>query len=373
VLLTATCFAIFGDLSLIPVKLHVLAFAVLPYVIWAAIRFGVGGVALCTLFIAIIATVETAFGSGPFAGDTPFLNAVLLDIFFGVLSVSGITLAAVIAEREHAEHERERLVREQAAIEARLRLATIVESSDDAIIGEDTEGTITDWNRGAERLYGYSATEAIGKPVAVLVLPDRDRVPEVVVNGDREAINHYHTVHERKNGTRIEVSLTTSPIRDAEGRRIGESTIARDITERQRAAEALRQSEDKLRLILDSTAESIYGIDLDGRCTFCNPACLRALGYNQVEDLLGKKMHALIHHTRQSGMPLAPDECRVLGIFQTGEGVHVDDEVYWRSDGTSFPTEYWCYPQRRGTEIVGAVVAFLDITQRKQAEEALSA
>ena len=172
-LLTVACFIIFGDLPLIPVRLHVLAFAVLPFVMWAAIRFGVSGATLSTLFIAIIATVETAVGSGPFAQNTPFTNAVLLDVFFAVLSVSGMTLAAVIAEREQAEREREQLVREQAAMEARLRLATIVESSDDAIIGTDMDGIITDWNKGAERLYGYSAGEVIGRSISLLMPPDR--------------------------------------------------------------------------------------------------------------------------------------------------------------------------------------------------------
>jgi MASE1 len=108
-LLTVACFIVFGDVPFIPVRLHVLAFAVLPFVIWAAIRFGVSGATLATLIVATIATVETALGSGPFAQNTPFTNAVLLDVFFAVLSVSGMTLAAVIAEREQGEREREQL------------------------------------------------------------------------------------------------------------------------------------------------------------------------------------------------------------------------------------------------------------------------
>ena len=234
-LLAATCLVIFSDLPFIPVKLHVMAFSVLPFIMWAAIRFGVGVTALSILMVAAIATIETALGSGPFASNTTFVNAVLLDVFFGVLSVSGLSLAAVIAERENAERERERVVSKQAAMEARLR-----------------------------------------------------------------------------------------------------------------ADEALRESEEKLRLLLDSTAEAIYGIDLEHRCTFCNPACLRALGYEHIEQVLGKNMHQLLHHSRADGTLFPVEECRVHRVTQTGEGVHAEDEVFWRANGTSFPAEYWSYPQRRG-------------------------
>src|ERR1700746_356802 len=258
-LLTVACFIVFGDVPFIPVRLHVLAFAVLPFVIWAAIRFGVSGATLATLIVATIATVETALGSGPFAQNTPFTNAVLLDVFFAVLSVSGMTLAAVIGEREQGEREREQLVRKQAAMEARLQ-------------GE----------------------------------------------------------------------------------------------------EALRESEDKLRLLLDSTAEAIYGIDLEHRCPFCNPAFLRTLGYEHIDEVLGKNMHNLIHHKYAEGTPFPIEECRVHGVIQTGEGVHADDEVFWRANGTSFPAEYWSYPQRKGEELVGAVVAFVDITEKRLAEAALA-
>jgi len=100
---------------------------------------------------------------------------------------------------------------------------------------------------------------------------------------------------------------------------------------RKRAEVALRESEDKLRLLLDSTAEAIYGIDLEGRCTFCNPACLRALRYERVDELLGKNMHELIHHTRADGTPMPVEECRIFRAFRAGEGTHVDDEVQLHS------------------------------------------
>lgn len=119
---------------------------------------------------------------------------------------------------------------------------------------------------------------------------------------------------------------------------------------------ALTGSEEQLRLLLNSTAEAIYGIDLDGNCTFCNPACLRLLGYTQADELIGKNMHWLIHHTRSDGAAFPIEECRIFRAFRQGEGAHVDDEVLWRANGTSFPAEYRSYPQHRNGQIVGAVV-----------------
>jgi signal transduction histidine kinase len=122
-LLTVACFVIFGDWHVLPIRMGILAFAVLPFVIWGAIGFGVGGATLTVFWTAALATVLTALGFGPFAGNTTFVNAVLLDVLFIELSVTGLALAAVIAERERAEQEHHRLIREQVAMEARHALA----------------------------------------------------------------------------------------------------------------------------------------------------------------------------------------------------------------------------------------------------------
>jgi len=144
-----------------------------------------------------------------------------------------------------------------------------------------------------------------------------------------------------------------------------------DITAKKGAEIALEKSNEQVRLLLDSTAEAIYGLDLEGNCTFCNPACLEMLGYEQVGQLLGKNMHKLIHHTRPDGSEYPMEQCRIYEAFLHGQGTHVDDEVLWRADGTSFPAEYWSYPIRRDGGTVGSVVTFLDITERKRAENAL--
>jgi PAS domain S-box-containing protein len=148
--------------------------------------------------------------------------------------------------------------------------------------------------------------------------------------------------------------------------------MAVDITERKRAEQAQRESEDKLRLILDSTGEAIYGIDLEGRCTFCNPACLRTLGYERPDELLGRDMHHLLCHDPKNRMPFPVEEGGVFKAILAGNGIHVDDVVLRRANGICFSAEYWCHPQWREQKVVGAVVAVVDITQRKLAEAALA-
>ncbi|GIK96709.1 MAG: hypothetical protein BroJett029_09180 [Alphaproteobacteria bacterium] len=138
---------------------------------------------------------------------------------------------------------------------------------------------------------------------------------------------------------------------------------------RERAEAALHEQEEHVRLLLDSAAEAIYGTDLEGNCTFANPATVRLLGYPDSAAILGKNMHRLMHHSRADGTPYPPEECPLLRVLRTGEAVHVDDEVMWRADGTQFAAEYWSYPMYRGGRMVGAVVTFLDISERRALEE----
>jgi PAS domain S-box-containing protein len=149
--------------------------------------------------------------------------------------VGGINMLLDITERKRAE-------------EARARLAAIVESSDDAIISKDLNGIITSWNRGAERIFGYTAEEAIGKPVTILIPLDRHNEEPGILERIRrgEAIDHYETVRRRKDGTLLDISLTVSPIVNSQGHPVGASKIARDITERKRAEEALRAAQQAL-------------------------------------------------------------------------------------------------------------------------------
>ena len=134
----------------------------------------------------------------------------------------------------------------------------------------------------------------------------------------------------------------------------------------------LTESEARVVLLLDSAAEAIFGIDLDGKCTFSNRSCLSLLGYTNVEEMRGQCIHDLIHHSYPDGTPYPVAECHIQNALISGQEVHVDGEVLWRADGTCFPSEYWSHPIRKEGEIVGSVVTFVDITKRKRAEDDLT-
>jgi PAS domain S-box-containing protein len=141
--------------------------------------------------------------------------------------------------------------------------------------------------------------------------------------------------------------------------------------ERKQATETVREREELVQLLLDSTAEAIYGIDLHGNCMLANPTCARLLGYADSEQLNGRNMHTLIHHHRPDGLPYPEEECPIVRAIQTRQGIHVKDEVFWRADGTKFDAEYFAYPMWRGKELIGAVVTFLDVSHQKILEEQL--
>ncbi len=149
------------------------------------------------------------------------------------------------------------------------------------------------------------------------------------------------------------------------------SELELEMSDRQRAQEALHESEEQIRLLMDSTAEAIFGIDLNGIITFANSAVLRLLRCNQIDKLLGKSAHHLMHHSYSDGTHYPIEACQIVYSRLQGIDVHIDNEVFWRADGTSFPVEYWAYPIRKEGEIVGAVITFLDITERMRAQAAL--
>jgi len=141
-----------------------------------------------------------------------------------------------------------------------------------------------------------------------------------------------------------------------------------NIGERKRAELTLRESEAKLNLVLNSTAEAIYGMDMEGRCTFYNNAFLRLTGYTAEDPLLGRNVHELIHHSYRDGTPYPAEACPTLRGVSSHAEIGADDEVFWRKDGTPFMVEYWSWLQKVDDQVVGVVVTFLDITERRKGQ-----
>lgn len=130
----------------------------------------------------------------------------------------------------------------------------------------------------------------------------------------------------------------------------------------------LDQSRGRLELILDSTAEGIYGIDREGNCTFANAACLKLLGYENQDELIGRNMHFMIHYAHGDGRFMFLQECKIYSALRTGRGIRVDDEVFWTSGGTPLDVAYSSYPQFRNGELTGAVITFTDNSERRKNE-----
>ena len=250
------------------------------------------------------------------------------------------------------------------AEEVRARLAAIVESSEDAIIAKTLDGIITDWNRGAKKIYGYSAQEVLGKPINILVPPDRpNEIPMILERLRRgEAIEHYETVRVAKDGRRLDISLTISPIRNSAGKIVGASTIARNITERKRAEEALKESERLYRTVIEQATENIFLVDAETRrIVESNSAFQETLGYTE-EELRSMTLYDIVAADRKS------IDSNIRLILEQKQR-SVGERKYRRKDGSLVDVEVSVSTiLRNGRETLCDVAH--DITESKRREEA---
>jgi PAS domain S-box-containing protein len=279
----------------------------------------------------------------------------------GVRRLAGIALD--VTEQRHA-------------VEMQARLAALVASSDDAIIGTTLDGTVTSWNAAAERLFGYAAVEMIGSYISRVVPPDRPDDVRMILDAIRrgEHVHHYETQRIRKDGTRIDVSITLSPIVDASRRVVGASKIARDVTERRRTEALLRAAQERRRELLEfnqavmaNMGEGLYTVDRNGMLTTVNPAAERLFGWMSAE-LLGRKMHDLTHYAHPDGAPFPAEECAVLRVLRHGVTLVDHTDTFIRKDGTFFPVVYSAGRIMSGDRVDGLVVVFRDVTHQKQIE-----
>ncbi len=242
-------------------------------------------------------------------------------------------------------------------------LAAIVDSSDDAIVSKDLNSIITSWNAGAERLFGYKAAEVVGRPVTLL-MPDARKNEEIsllerIRRGER--IEHFETVRQRRDGTLFDVSLTLSPVKDASGRIVGASKIARDISDRKRVEAALRTSEERFRLLASHAPVGIFLSGQDGGCIFVNARWCEMAGLT-VTGAMGTGWTQSVH---------PDDRERVLHEWQraVAHGAPSTSEFrFRRPDGSIVWVQGSAVRFDDGDRFQGYLGSCVDVTQRKQAE-----
>jgi PAS domain S-box-containing protein len=255
------------------------------------------------------------------------------------------------------------------AEETTRRLAAIVETSDDAIISKNLDGVIQTWNRGAANIFGYTAEEVVGKPVTVLMPPERhDEEPGILARLRRgERIEHYQTERRRKDGSLIDISLTVSPIRDNAGHVIAASKIARDITEQRRAEAALRDSERRLQDLLAAIPAAIYTTDASGTITYYNEAAVEFAGRRPI--IGSDKWSVAWKLYWPDGTPLPHDQTPIALALKENRPIRGKEVIAERPDGTRVPYIPFPTPLHDANgKLVGAINMLVDVSERKQAE-----
>jgi PAS domain S-box-containing protein len=255
----------------------------------------------------------------------------------------------------------------------RYLAAAIVESSDDAILSETLDGAITSWNRSAERIFGYTAQEAVGRPVSMLYTPENEKeMPEIL---DRiragERVSHYETIRRHKDGHAIQVLLTASPIRDEAGQIVGASKIVRDITQIKQliAQDQISRTENRFRKLLEAAPDVILEVDGEGRIALLNEAAEKMFGYSRAE-LTGMNVDQLVPaatrgvHNRHRASYTTHPQTRPMGT-----GLELNAQ---RKDGALIPVEISLSPNWTD-EGLGIIAIVRDIRERKQAEDRLRA
>jgi PAS domain S-box-containing protein len=261
----------------------------------------------------------------------------------------------------------------QAALkrdERELLLSLIFETRPECIKRVATDGTLLHMNpAGLALIEAEEENEALGLSVFDLVVPEHvgafKHMHQNVLQGKPQTLQF--EVQGFK-GTRRWMETYAVPFNNPITKEVEQLAVTNDITERKTSEERAKQLSHQNELILSSAGGGIYGLNLQGQTTFVNPAGAKLLGYTP-QELIGRSMHTVVHHTKSDGSPYPQEECPMYAAFTDGTIHKVEDEVLWRKDGTSFPVDYSSMPIWQDGNLAGAVVTFQDVTERKEAEK----
>ncbi|BBE52202.1 putative diguanylate cyclase YegE [Ferriphaselus amnicola] len=235
----------------------------------------------------------------------------------------------------------------------------------------DTKMRYTYVSNRSTNVKGYSPEELLGHTPMEFMHPDDIAGVGEIVNraiADKAPFNLQHR-DITKSGAIVWEEVNGTPIHDSQGNVIGLRGAGLNITERKLSELALQESHQKMHSLLNSMAEGAYGVDMNGNCTFVNRSFLRILGYGHADEIIGKHVHELIHHSHPDGTVYPASECKMYNAFLHGQEIHVSDEVFWNKNGIAIPVEYRSQPIISNGIMLGAVATFVDITNRKLAED----
>mgnify|MGYP000583071804 FL=1 len=291
-------------------------------------------------------------------------------------NILNISLSIVPSYDEHSKVNEIRIalidITERKKSEAQVR--AIIDNAQDGIVLIDQDNNVVSWNNASEVIFGYTEDEVIGKSINIIIPGDmkRKHTDAVKKAGNTEKSTHSligkgprELEGRHKAGHLVSIDLSLSEF-TVNSKLIFSASI-RDISERKKQHEALIQAEEKTRLLLASVGEGIFGVGTNGLVNFINPAALEMLQYEE-DEILNKDIHKLIHHSHADGTPYPAEKCPMKHALNEGKVSHIDSEVLWQKNGRSFPVDYHARPITRANHIVGSVVIFSDISERKQSE-----
>ncbi|ABK45442.1 PAS/PAC sensor hybrid histidine kinase [Magnetococcus marinus MC-1] len=280
-----------------------------------------------------------------------------------------LLVQGMVMDVSEARHTHEKLI----ASEVRFR--QLYENAPIAYQSLNTEGVIQNVNQAWLKKTGYELSQVLDHSLFEFLVVGQEQEVAKKFEAFLQAgyVQDLHYELRCADGRALKVSINGQVSRDRSGRLVKTHCVLTDITEQDRAAQALQESESRLRLILASTGEGLFGLDLQGNFIFANPACLRMMGYRDDRQLLGKPMLEIVSCCSSQFVRRGKGSCPISQILKTGLPNHAEGELFRRADGSFFSTEFWSHPIQQNGELVGAVVTFIDISQRVLNQTALKA